>query len=225
MGEIENILSLSNSLSEFVVGAEGNISCRIGDDILITASGTKFSTLTPDDIVRCDLGGNQVGKTNLKPSIESSFHSYLLSLDGVSYVAHTHPTNTMKLLCSDAIYGFARLRIFPDQVVFNGGISCIVPYAHPGDDLVSEIKRSVDRYVLDQGNIPSLILLQNHGIICVGKSPQECVTATQICEKSAEIYNGARVHGIKTLSVEDVERIENDINEKYRQKINEGNIR
>ena len=40
-----------------------------------------------------------------------------------------------------------------------------------------------------------LILLQNHGIICPGSSIKECIVATKMCEKSAEIFVGCHEIG------------------------------
>ena len=43
------------------------------------------------------------------------------------------------------------------------------------------------------GFFPKLILLKNHGIITTGASVRECTVSTLMCEKSAEIFIGAKL--------------------------------
>ena len=71
-------------------------------------------------------------------------------------------TNTLKILCSDKAWEFASFRLFPDQIVFNGKKSCLVPYAKPGLELTEEIKKCVDEFIKKEGSLPKLILLKNH---------------------------------------------------------------
>lgn len=212
---------LSHAVSKFTIGTEGNVSKKINDTFLIKSSGTSLGTLTQDEIILCDKDGTQLNNFNHKPSIETGFHSWALKFPSINFVAHTHPTNTLKILCSQFIYEFANCRLFPDQVVFNWKRSCIVPYAHPGYELMNAIKLSVDEFLSNETNIfPKLILLQNHGIICVGTSYKECVIASEICEKSAEIFMGAiRTKRINYLSKSDIDKILDDKNEIYRARL------
>ena len=67
---------------------------------------------------------------------------------------------------------------------------------------------------------PKLILLKNHGIICIGETAEDCIITTEICEKSAEIFVGAKqLNDIDFLSDQDIVAIENDTNEIYRQSL------
>ena len=122
----------------------------------------------------------------------------------------------MKILCSSKIYEFAEKRIFPDQVVFNGKNSCVIPYVKPGVELKKIIELEISKWISNYGQLPKLILLKNHGIITFGKTIDECVIKTEICEKSAEIFLGASIHGIDFLTVDEVNELLNDEKEKYR---------
>ena len=214
------LIELANLLDKFIIGGEGNVSYKLKDGFVIKASGKSLKNLTEKDLVLCDMLGNKIDSSDLQPSIETGFHSWLLSHPNVNYVAHTHPINTLQILCSDYIFDFATKRLFPDQVVFNGSESCIVNYAHPGDELLNELIKSVTEYQDRLGILPKLILLKNHGIICIGSTLDECLVFTEMCEKSAEIFLGAKkTNSINYLSVFDIQRIENDKKEEYRKQL------
>jgi L-fuculose-phosphate aldolase len=219
---MESIINLSKQVSKYCVGMEGNISIKTKDGLLIKASGSKLSDLSSSDIVGFDFNGNQISNFSKKGSMELSFHLFLLGFDNVNCISHTHPTNTLKILCSDFSRIFSKNRLFPDQVVFNGKKSCLVPYAKPGEELTKSIKTYVDSFIKEEGYFPKLILLENHGIIACGKTIDECVIITEICEKSAEIFIGSKMlsidtYKIKFLSEDELSDLENDKNEKYRQ--------
>lgn len=214
---MKDLIKLGRSISKFVVGAEGNVSMKIKKSFYIKASGTSCANISKKDIIQCDLNGNQLNNFNKKPSMEIDFHKWLLSLNNVNFVCHTHPTNTLKILCTDYINTFANVRLFPDQIIYNGAISCIVPYMNPGFELFESIKINVTNFIETNNEIPRLILLQNHGIICIGSSYQQCIVATEICEKSAEIFIGAtQLNTINYISTVHLNKLIADTNEIYR---------
>jgi L-fuculose-phosphate aldolase len=183
-----DLLSLSHSLSNFVVGMEGNVSKKEDDVITIKASGSSLKNLKVDELVNFDMGGNQITNHDKRGSMELSFHMYLYKTFDIKYISHTHPTNLLKILVSDKIYKFANKRMFPDQVIFNGKKSCVIPYAKPGEPLMNMIKIHLEEFIKKENFFPNIILLKNHGVITCGKTVTECVYATEICEKSAEIF-------------------------------------
>ena len=138
----------------------------------------------------------------------------------VNYIAHTHPIQTNKILCTDHIYSFAINRLFPDQVIRNGKKSCVVPYATPGENLLIEIEQSVNSFIDNEGYFPKLILLQNHGIIVASSSYKECIASTFMCEKSAEIFIGSISLGkCNFLDPNLVNEVFDCPNEKYRREL------
>jgi ribulose-5-phosphate 4-epimerase/fuculose-1-phosphate aldolase len=218
----EELLILAKCLKNYVVGAEGNVSEKVDGGFVIKASGTTLKYLSYKDLIKCDFEGKQINNFDKKPSIETGFHSFLLQKPNINFVAHTHPTNTLKILCSniELISEFANKRMFPDQVVFNGEKSCIVPYAHPGTELCKNVKHSVDEFMEKNKYLPKLILLVNHGIICAGSTIKECLIATEMCEKSAEIFIGAKsISKCTFISNDEIEQVKVDTNEIYRNNI------
>ena len=156
------------------------------------------------------MSGVPFDSLGLKPSIETGFHAWFQrEFDAIKFVAHTHPSKTMEVVCSEQIWSFAEHRLFPDQIVRNGAKSCVVPYSMPGKPLLEEIKKSVLAFIEEEGYFPKLILLQNHGIIVASTSHKECIASTLMCEKSAEIFIGAKVLGqTRFLSEDEVKEID-----------------
>lgn len=217
---VENILKLSHSLSRFTIGGEGNVSGKINGGLAIKGSGCSLAKLTEYDIVFCNPYGNKIGPADLDPSIETKVHAWLLALTDINYVAHTHPINVLKIVCTDYIYEFANKRLFPDQVVFNGIKSCVVDYSHPGEDLYMNVLKSLNEFVYSYKQFPKVILLKNHGLISIGNTIDECLIVTEMCEKSAEIFLGSKSIGSCTyLNDKDIEMIINDDKEKNRDDI------
>ena len=212
------IISLSKEVSKYCIGMEGNVSVKTERGLLIKASGARLSELSYDDLVEFDMSGNQLSNPSRKGSMELSFHTFLLGFEGINYISHTHPTNTLMILCSEMCELFASNRMFPDQIVFNGKKSCLVPYAKPGEELTKLISEYVNSFIGKEGYFPKLILLKNHGIITCGGTIEECIISTEICEKSAEIFLGSIMLGnINFLTDNETIDLINDKKEKYRQ--------
>lgn len=221
MSEIKKqIIELAHSLESFVVSGEGNVSGKDENSFVIKASGTNFKTLSESDLIVCDFTNKQLDNFDKKPSMEIGFHSWFLNFEHVKFVAHTHPKNVLKIMCTEYGKLFAKKRLFPDQVVRNGISSCFVPYETPGNKLNSSIQKAVTKFQLKHNILPKIILLQNHGLISVGTSIRECQIATEMCEKAAEVFLGALTfNSVKFLSKSQINDILNCPMEIYRKNI------
>ena len=93
-----------------------------------------------------------------------------------------------------------------------------VPYVDPGLKLSQVIRDKTQAFVAEFGNPPRLILLQNHGLITIGKTPGAVKAAMLMAHKAAEIFVGAAALGGPVfMSDADVDRIATRIDEHYRQ--------
>lgn len=157
--------------------------------------------------------------TAARPSVETLLHAYLLSLPGVQFVGHTHPTPVNAILCSrraeEAIAG----RLFPDEIVCCGPAPVWVPYVDPGHPLARALRARVEAYMDEHGAPPRIILMQNHGLIALGRTALEVESATAMYVKTARILLGTCAFGGPNfLSPEHVRRIHTRPDEKYREK-------
>lgn len=196
-------------LSRFVVGTEGNVSRRGGGGFIIKSSGR---SLNDNSFVKCNFDGAVLPNQSERPSIEVGFHSVIYRNSDYRFIAHTHPINTLKILCTNSIHDFATKRLFPDQVVFNGVSACVIPYATPGSKLTEGVKYATKFY--HKEDFPQLLLLQNHGIVCCANSINEAVVMTEICEKAAEIFLSSS--NLRFLSSGEISEIKNSRDEIYR---------
>jgi ribulose-5-phosphate 4-epimerase/fuculose-1-phosphate aldolase len=213
------LIDLGKQLSSFVVGTEGNISKRTEEGFRIKGSGTSLN-LMDFSLVECDIDGKPLPNQTSKPSMEASFHSWIYKNSDFQIIAHTHPTNLLKILCTDYTNEFAHSRMFPDQVVFNGKESCAVSYATPGASLTAQIAASVEDFKNRHLYFPKLLLLENHGLVCCANSSKEAIIMTEICEKAAEIFIGSKLLGtISPLSPRNIEDVASHEDEKYRRSL------
>ena len=216
---MSEILELAREISSYTICGEGNVSTRVDENtFLIKASGTSLHTLSEEDLTLCNTNGAQIELLHKKPSIETSFHAWIMrTFPEINFIAHTHPPYTTQILCSTSPHSFANHRWFPDQIVRNGTKSCLVPYAPPGEAILKLVEKSVSEFVDEEGYFPKLILLQNHGIITASASKKDCAASTLMCEKSAEIFIGAKLlGGVKFLTKQEVADVDTCPNENYR---------
>lgn len=242
---IAELLALSHFLGEehrnLAILGEGNTSAKIDNDsFLVKASGSCLQTLTKDQVVACrfekllpmleetDLTDEDIAERLMncrvddsakKPSVETLFHAYLLSLPEVNFVGHTHSVPVNKILCSPLAEKFATQKLFPDEIVCCGAQSVFVPYTDPGLALSQTIRIKTQAFMDEFGAPPRVILLANHGIITLGKTSGAVKAAMLMAHKSAEIFIGAAALGGPIfMSDQDVDRIANRSDEHYRQR-------
>lgn len=239
------LLKLSHELGredrQMAILGEGNTSARLSaDTFLIKASGSSLGTLREQDVVQCKanvllplleknglpdaeietaLMASRIDPQSKKPSVEALFHAYCLHLADVEFVGHTHAVAVNQILCSPRATEFAAQRIFPDEIVCCGSASVFVPYTDPGLCLARAIRERTDAFIRERQQIPRIILLENHGIITLGRTPAAVLAGMLMAEKTAAIWIGAAMlGGPKFLSPDDVHRIASRSDEHYRQR-------
>jgi len=171
-----------------------------------------------DDEIREGLTAATVDGSGRRPSVETFFHACLLELEGVEFVGHTHPTAVNALLCSRLAKQAVAGRLFPDEVVYCGPESAWVPYTDPGLTLASAVRESAERFIEKWHMAPRVMMVQNHGMIALGTTPEQVLAATITAVKAARVRLGAQVWGgLHPLTPEHLDRIFTRPDEKYRQ--------
>lgn len=206
----DDLLTLSRRLGDpvhdLVILAEGNTSTRLDDGrILVKASGSFMASATRADFVVTevpplvelmdDAASTQEDLTTMldagehdgirrRGSIETLVHAAVQSVRPTAYVAHTHPTAVLGLLASvHAETAFARW-VYSDEAVVIG-VPLFVPYAAPGIALGRLFLERLRGYAAEHGELPSVVLLGNHGIVAIGGSTAAVEAITLMTVKGA----------------------------------------
>jgi rhamnose utilization protein RhaD (predicted bifunctional aldolase and dehydrogenase) len=241
---LSELIALSRTLGDpaldYAILGEGNSSAQIDDETFwVKASGAELRTIDASGFVRVRFDGalsmletNGLGDAEVKakleaaridpeatahPSVETVLHALTLKLEGVNFVGHTHPTAVNAILCSckaeEAIAG----RLFPDEIVYCGPAPVYVPYTDPGVPLARAIRDAIHRYVDEYRENPKVILMQNHGLLALGKTASEVENITAMYVKTARVILGAyALGGPHFMSAEAVARIHTRPDEQYR---------
>jgi len=128
------------------------------------------------DAAASRLAGRSVTSGVGRPSIEMLMHSLM-----DKYTLHTHPISATVAMCSA---GWEK-RL---TGAFDG--SAAVGYRTPGLALALELRKAVEGHVRTHGRKPSLVFLQNHGIIVSSDTPEEVVRITEDVSQRLEAKSG-----------------------------------
>ena len=241
---INQLVALSNHLGDpamdCAILGEGNTSTRAdAETFWVKASGFELRTITAKGFVRVafdrvfDLldrpalsdaevkAGLSAAKVDpaaiAHPSVETLLHAIGLNLEGVNFIGHTHPVAVNSLTCSVGFEAAFAGRLFPDEIVICGPAPLLVPYVDPGVPLARYIQQQLAVYADRYGQPPRVILMQNHGLIALGRTPQQVENITLMMVKTARILLGAiTAGGPRFMAQADVDRIHTRPDELYR---------
>lgn len=243
---LNQLITLSNHLGDpahdYAILGEGNTSARAdANTFWVKASGYEMRTINANGFVRVafdrvlallarDHLSDQDAKDGLTaakvdpgvsahPSVETLLHAVCLNIAEVDFVGHTHPTAINALTCSVAFETAFNGRLFPDEIVVCGPAPLLVPYVDPGVPLARKVKQLLDEYIDRHGVAPRAVLMQNHGLIALGRSAAQVENATAMMVKTARVLLGTfAAGGPHFMPPKEVERIHSRPDELYRRK-------
>ncbi len=190
-------------------GPGGNISAREGNYVYLSPSGFPLNEIREDEWVKIDL---KTGKVygNLRPTCETSMHlGIYMEREDIKSVIHTHPPVTIGLISA----GVRFKPVFPDYVALLGREVPVVDYVQPGGE---EIRKAV----VEKIKGCNVVLLKNHGAVCIGETLKEAFARSWLVEETAKIiFVGMSVGNLKYLSLREIEEVENMEAEDYRKAI------
>ena len=219
---LEELVQLSQAVGsdpDQVQGGGGNTSVKTDDgrSLYIKASGTALGDVTSargwaeldlratralvEDEELCSLAGEErectvlhrllrcaKRPTGAQPSVDSCLHALLGRV-----VIHTHPIGLNALLC--ARDSRSRIgRVLGDV----GGVPLYLPYSDPGWLLSTRLLGALAAYRAEHGGGPSVILLENHGLLVSAESVKKCVDlARKVTEVGTRWGGGRRVNPVE----------------------------
>ncbi len=184
---------------DLVRGAGGNLSARVGDRILMTPSGYSLRDVAPGSIVTIDMKGNVLyGET---PSKDVEMHLGILRIRAdIDVVCHVHGAAIIAATTLLEPGRNALPPLTPGFVYFAHPLA-MIPFMVPGSE---ELAAAVKDYFSDTEC--RALLLQNHGLVTVGKELEEALNIAEEIDEAARIWLLTEGRA-KVISEEDVIRI------------------
>lgn len=175
----------------------GNISVRVQENCLITASGSCLDDLSEEDIVLIDSNSNVIDG-NKKASSEKNLHNAIYQMrSDINAIIHCHsPYVSTFAVCQIPL----SKPIISENVFYFGEIP-VADYALPGSEkLVENTAKFFAKH--------NAVLLANHGIIIGAKDLKNAYYLMETAETFAQIYlNSILLGGAKELTSKDIEEI------------------
>lgn len=194
--EFSRISKAAGARADYVQGGGGNTSVKLSGGLMaIKASGFCLSDIEPDKAYAVldgaalrnfyltsqpeqfenveTAGSNKAkesvlvieGLAQLRPSVEAGFHSVLKT-----FVVHTHSVYANLAACAVNCKDICEAAF--DGADYSWGM---VPYVDPGANLTFAIRDELRRVEKATGKVPSIIIMQNHGIIAHDDDPDRCL--------------------------------------------------
>jgi rhamnose utilization protein RhaD (predicted bifunctional aldolase and dehydrogenase)/NAD(P)-dependent dehydrogenase (short-subunit alcohol dehydrogenase family) len=188
LGVLVKLSRFYGSDPEFVLAGGGNTSVKIGDRLLVKASGYALATIPAEGFVEMDrrqlatllnsalsqdrmqreaefkaatLAARVHPEKNQRPSVEALLHHLMPG----TYVVHTHSTLVNMVTCCSK--GPELARQLASDVIW-------IPEVDPGFILSQELRKALEAYRKATGrNSPRAVLMQNHGLVISGDTPEE----------------------------------------------------
>jgi rhamnose utilization protein RhaD (predicted bifunctional aldolase and dehydrogenase) len=190
MPDLKDLVALSRrygSDPEWVLAGGGNTSFKDASTLYVKASGTSLGSISesgfcsidrakldamwlasyPEDTeareaaALADLMAARAAGETKRPSVETLMHG----LFPQAYVVHTHPAAVNGITCG------REGRAAFDGLFAAEGIW--VPFVDPGYILAKTVRAAMETFRGSAGRLPSLMLMQNHGLLVAGESPEE----------------------------------------------------
>jgi L-fuculose-phosphate aldolase len=180
-----------------VTATEGNISMRVPDGHLVTASGVSKGSLTPEHVIFIDREGRRP-TSGPAVSSEALMHAAIYARRAdVQAVIHAHPPTATAFAVAHVPLD---PRILAESVLVLGDVP-LIPYRTPGTVDLAEIVAEG----LKDGHAA---LLANHGAVTLGKTLAQAHQRMETLEHVARVAFMARLlGGARELSGPDVERL------------------
>ncbi|MBW2614656.1 MAG: class II aldolase/adducin family protein [Deltaproteobacteria bacterium] len=182
-----------------VTGVGGNMAARSGENILLTPSGYSLRDVEPDMVVTVNGKGLVIEGTN--PTKDANMHLGVLhARPDVNVLFHVHGAYI--------VAASVMLEPGPDTLppltpgfVYYAYPLPMIPFFVPGTQILA--KTVAEKFSKRQRRA---VLLQNHGLVTLGKNFQEAINVAEEVDEAARIFvlTGGKA---MALPSEDLEKI------------------
>lgn len=177
---IEQFIAQAHRVGDagLTVCSSGNLSWRIGEEVLLSGTGSWVPSLTKEKVAVCQLATGEV-LNGVKPSMESGFHlGVLRERSDVNVVLHFQSPYATAVACmKNCPVNFNVTAEVPCHV---GREIPVIPYLRPGS---KELAQAVVEAMKDHNSI----LLRKHGQVVCGKDFDQAFERAMFFEMACRI--------------------------------------
>lgn len=184
--------------AQLMLCSSGNLSWRIGDEALISGTGSWLPCLPQDKVARCNVADG-CSLNGVKPSMESVFHLGILrARPDVNVVLHFQSEYATAVACMKQKP--ANFNVTAEIPCHVGSEIPVIPYYRPGSP---ELARAVVEAMRDH----SSVLLSSHGQIVCGKDFDQAYERARFFEMACRIIvlSGGEYDVLTPAQIEDLE--------------------
>ena len=195
---IEQFLAMAHRVGDagLTICSSGNLSWRVGDEALVSGTGSWVPSLQREKVALCRVATGEV-LNGVKPSMESGFHlGVLRERPDVDVVLHFQSPYATAVACmTDIPTNFNVTAEIPCHV---GSEIPVIPYFRPGSpELAEHVKEALRTHCL----------LRKHGQVVCGKDFDEVFERAVFFEMACRIIvqSGGRYEVLTPAEIEDLE--------------------
>jgi L-fuculose-phosphate aldolase len=151
----------------------GNLSIRLGDQVIITRRGGMLNSLSENDLIETGVSKNS--RTTPLASTDLNIHRAIYRETQALAIVHAHPPHAVALSITNK-------EIMPSVEDFP--LIGTVPVAGWSDELEKECLADIVARALKQHHI---IMVHNHGSFAIGQLLEEAYNFTTALEHSSQV--------------------------------------
>lgn len=178
--------------------SSGNLSWRIGDEALVSGTGSWVPSLTKDKVAICRVDTGEV-LNGVKPSMESHFHlGVLRERPDCDVVLHFQSTYATAVACMDKTP--ANFNVTAEVPCHVGKEIPVIPYYRPGSPELAQA-------VIDALKDHNSALLLKHGQVVCGRTFDEVFERAMFFEMACRIIvlTGGHYNVLSEAEIDDLE--------------------
>lgn len=161
-------------------GRTGNLSVRVGEEIMITPTNVCMGRLEPGRLSVASVDGTHIAGD--RPSKELVLHQALYRHHpDCTAVAHLHSTHAVAVSCLRDLDPDEPLPTITPYFAMRVDRLTLVEYAHPGSDYLEE-------EVARASELSRCVLLRNHGSLAAAPTLESAVDAVEEIEETARLF-------------------------------------
>lgn len=178
--------------------SSGNLSWRIGENALVSGTGSWVPTLSKEKVAVCKIETGEV-LNGVRPSMESGFHLGIFrERPDVNVVLHFQSCYATAVACMKQVP--ADFNVTAEIPCHVGSEIPVIPYFRPGSpELASHVIQAMKNH--------NSALLQKHGQVVCGKNFDEVFERATFFEMACRIIilSGGEYQTLSKAEIEDLE--------------------